>query len=101
MKVKEVMVWSGLKHLGAGYIGQPLVAGGGFGADFTQNSLLAQFHPDLLHLSTTNGAHCTGDAIKMGEAIEEKPIDVEWVQPHRISEARRCKVPFCWEVGTT
>ena len=56
LKVNEVKVWSGLKHLGAEYLGPPL-AGGGFGADFTQNSLLAR--PDLLHR--------TGDAIKMGE----------------------------------
>ena len=42
-------------------------AAGGFGADFTQNSLLAKYRPDLLHLPTTNGEHCTGDGIKMGE----------------------------------
>eukprot|EP00438_Fugacium_kawagutii_P006683 Skav219095 [mRNA] locus=scaffold1574:142088:148874:+ [translate_table: standard] len=41
----------------------------GFGADFTSNSLLAQYRPDLLHLPTTNGEHCTGDGIKMGEAL--------------------------------
>ena len=64
LKVNEVKVWSGLKHLGAEYLGPPL-AGGGFGADFAQNSLLAR--PDLLHLPTTNDEHCTGDAIKMGE----------------------------------
>ena len=64
LKVNEVKVWSGLKHLGAEYLGPPL-AGGGFGADVTQNSLLAR--PDLLHLPTTNDEHCTGDAIKIGE----------------------------------
>ena len=64
LKVNEVKVWSGLKHLGAEYLGPPL-AGEGFGADFTQNSLLAR--PDLLHLHTTNDEHCTGDVIKMGE----------------------------------
>ena len=63
LKVNEVKVWSGLKHLGAEYLGPPL-AGGGFGADFTQKkSLLAR--PDLLHLPTTNDEHCTGD--EMGE----------------------------------
>ena len=66
LKVKEVKVSSGLMHLGAEYLGQPLVAGGGFGADFTQNSLLAQYRPDLLHLEHLE--HCTGDAIKVGEA---------------------------------
>ena len=45
---------------------------GGFGADFTSNSLLAQYRPDLLHLPTTNGEHCTGDGIKMGEAGAEE-----------------------------
>ena len=48
LKVNEVKVWSGLKHLGAEYL-----PGGGFGADFTQNSL----RPDLLPRT----------GIKMGE----------------------------------
>jgi len=62
--------------------GPVIFASGGFGADFTQNSLLATYRPDLLHLPTTNGEHCTGDAIKMGEAIGAKTIDLEWVQVH-------------------
>merc|ERR1712232_939092 len=62
--------------------GPVIFASGGFGADFTQNSLLAQYRPDLLHLPTTNGEHCTGDAIKMGEAVGAKSIDLEWVQVH-------------------
>jgi len=33
-------------------------------------------------LPTTNGEHCTGDGIKMGEAIGAKSIDLEWVQVH-------------------
>jgi len=62
--------------------GPVILATGGFGADFTQNSLLAQYRPDLMHLPTTNGEHCTGDGIKMGEAIGGKSIDLEWVQVH-------------------
>merc|ERR1712136_677436 len=62
--------------------GPVIFASGGFGADFTNDSLLAQYRPDLLHLPTTNGEHCTGDAIKMGEAIGAKTIDLEWVQVH-------------------
>merc|ERR1719188_2184141 len=62
--------------------GPVILASGGFGADFSSNSLLAQYRPDLLHLPTTNGEHCTGDAIKMGEAIGAKSIDLEWVQVH-------------------
>mmetsp|Transcript_50585 Transcript_50585/g.69294 ORF Transcript_50585/g.69294 Transcript_50585/m.69294 type:complete len:508 (-) Transcript_50585:273-1796(-) len=62
--------------------GPVILATGGFGADFTSNSLLAQYRPDLMHLPTTNGEHCTGDGIKMGEAISGKSIDLEWVQVH-------------------
>jgi len=62
--------------------GPVILASGGFGADFTQNSLLAMYRPDLMHLPTTNGEHCTGDGIKMGEAIGAKSIDLEWVQVH-------------------
>jgi flavocytochrome c len=62
--------------------GPVILASGGFGADFTSDSLLAQYRPDLLHLPTTNGEHCTGDGIKMGEKIGAKTIDLEWVQVH-------------------
>merc|ERR1711937_384164 len=62
--------------------GPVVFASGGYGADFGQDSLLAKYRPDLLHLPTTNGEHCTGDAIKMGEAIGAKTIDLEWVQVH-------------------
>jgi len=62
--------------------GPVILASGGFGADFTSNSLLAQYRPDLMHLPTTNGEHCTGDGIKMGEKIGAKSVDLEWVQVH-------------------
>merc|ERR1719471_2387072 len=62
--------------------GPVILCSGGFGADFTQQSLLAQYRPDLMHLPTTNGEHCTGDGIKMGEKIGAKTIDLEWVQVH-------------------
>merc|ERR1711912_77541 len=62
--------------------GPVVFASGGFGADFGSDSLLATYRPDLLHMPTTNGEHCTGDAIKMGEAIGAKTIDLEWVQVH-------------------
>merc|ERR1712087_1044813 len=52
------------------------------GADFGSDSLLAKYRPDLLHLPTTNGEHCTGDAIKLAEAIGAETIDLEWVQVH-------------------
>jgi succinate dehydrogenase/fumarate reductase flavoprotein subunit len=62
--------------------GPVVFCSGGFGADFGSDSLLATYRPDLLHLPTTNGEHCTGDAIKMGESIGAKTIDLEWVQVH-------------------
>merc|ERR1712003_158123 len=62
--------------------GPVILCSGGFGADFGSDSLLAKYRPDLLHLPTTNGEHCTGDAIKMGEAIGAETIDLEWVQVH-------------------
>ena len=45
--------------------GPVIFASGGFGADFTNNSLQATHCPDLLHLLTTNGEHCTGGTIKI------------------------------------
>merc|ERR1719160_689994 len=62
--------------------GPVIFASGGYGADFGADSLLAKYRPDLLHLPTTNGEHCTGDAIKMGEKIGGQTIDLEWVQVH-------------------
>jgi len=63
-------------------MGPVIIATGGFGADFSQDSLLAKYRPDLMHLPTSNGEHCTGDGIKMGEAIGAKTVDLEWVQVH-------------------
>merc|ERR1712003_519914 len=62
--------------------GPVILCSGGFGADFTQDSLLAKYRPDLMHLPTTNGEHCTGDGIKMGEQVGAKSIGLEWVQVH-------------------
>jgi len=63
-------------------MGPVVIATGGFGADFSQDSLLAKYRPDLMHLPTSNGEHCTGDGIKMGEALGARTIDLEWVQVH-------------------
>jgi len=62
--------------------GPVILCSGGFGADFGPDSLLATHRPDLLHLPITNGEHCTGDAIKMGEKVGAESIDLEWVQVH-------------------
>jgi len=62
--------------------GPVVIATGGFGADFTSDSLLAKHRPDLAHLPTTNGDHCTGDGLKMSAAVGNELIDLEWVQVH-------------------
>lgn len=62
--------------------GPVILCTGGFGADFRDGSLLAQYRPDLLHLPTTNSEHSTGDGIKMARAVGAKTVDLEWVQVH-------------------
>lgn len=62
--------------------GPVIIATGGFGADFTADSILQQVRPDLAHLPTTNGDHCTGDGIKMSQAIGAATVDMDAVQVH-------------------
>lgn len=62
--------------------GPVIIATGGFGADFSADSLLAKNRPDLMHLPTTNGDHCTGDGLKMSIAIGGSTIDMKAVQVH-------------------
>merc|ERR1711906_36905 len=57
--------------------GPVILCSGGFGADFGSDSLLAKYRPDLLHLPTTNGEHCTGDAIKIGEGVGAIVLDAQ------------------------
>jgi len=63
-------------------LGPVVIATGGFGADFTADSLLSKHRPDLSHLPTTNGDHCTGDGLKMTMAVGGACVDLEWVQVH-------------------
>jgi len=62
--------------------GPVIIATGGFAADFTDNSLLRQYRPDICHLPTTNGDHCTGDGIKMSLNIGGNTVDMKNVQVH-------------------
>lgn len=60
-----------------------IVASGGFGAGVLENtSALARIRPDLMHLPTTNGSHCTGDAIDFVGEVGGAMIDLEQVQVH-------------------
>merc|ERR1712176_607357 len=62
--------------------GPVIIATGGFGADFANDSLLGKHRPDLMHLPTTNGDHCTGDGLKMTMAVGGECVDLEWIQVH-------------------
>merc|ERR1712176_1251909 len=62
--------------------GPVIITTGGFGADFTDDSLLNKYRPDLAHLPTTNGEHCTGYGLKMSMAVGGECVDLEWVQVH-------------------
>eukprot|EP00656_Telonema_subtile_P044328 TRINITY_DN505_c0_g1_i1.p1 TRINITY_DN505_c0_g1~~TRINITY_DN505_c0_g1_i1.p1 ORF type:complete len:628 (-),score=194.36 TRINITY_DN505_c0_g1_i1:260-2143(-) len=77
--------------------GPVVITTGGFGADFSNDSLLQQVSqewrtlsawedvkqlPDLMSLPTTNGDHCTGDGVKMSMAVGGNTCDMEAVQVH-------------------
>jgi len=59
-----------------------IIATGGYGADFADDSLLQKYRPDLAHLPTTNGDHCSGDGIKMALSVGGSLKDMERVQVH-------------------
>merc|ERR1711977_601580 len=60
--------------------GPVVLATGGYAADFSETSLLKKWRPDTFDLSTTNGAHATGDGHKMLMNIGANGIDMESVQ---------------------
>ncbi|KAH9823601.1 Flavocytochrome c, partial [Teratosphaeria destructans] len=62
--------------------GPVVLATGGYAADFTEDSLLKKWRPDTFDLSTTNGAHATGDGHKMLMGIGANGIDMDKVQVH-------------------
>ncbi|WPH02453.1 Flavocytochrome c [Acrodontium crateriforme] len=62
--------------------GPVVLATGGYAADFTEDSLLKKWRPDTFDLSTTNGAHATGDGHKMLMSIGAQGIDMDKVQVH-------------------
>ena len=78
-------------------MGPVIICTGGFGADFSDNSLLQEVEeewrglnawnpvrdlPALRDLPTTNGEHCTGDGIKMAIELGAGTVDMEAVQVH-------------------
>jgi len=63
-------------------LGPVVIATGGFAADFSPTGILAKVRPDLMHLPTTNGEHCTGDGIKMALSAGAATVDMVSVQVH-------------------
>mmetsp|Transcript_3363 Transcript_3363/g.7902 ORF Transcript_3363/g.7902 Transcript_3363/m.7902 type:complete len:489 (-) Transcript_3363:1052-2518(-) len=63
--------------------GPVVLATGGYGADNDPDSILHKHRPDLKHMPTTCGDHCTGDGIKfaMRDAGADA-VDLNWVQVH-------------------
>lgn len=62
--------------------GAVVIATGGYAADYTADSLLKKFRPELLAMPTTNGEHCTGDGVKLASQIGAALFDMEQVQVH-------------------
>lgn len=59
--------------------GPVVISTGGYGADFGEGSYLKKYRPELLDLSTTNGAHCDGSGVRMAEAIGAMLKDMDKV----------------------
>lgn len=60
--------------------GPVILSTGGYASDFSTTSLLQKFRPELVHLPTTNGDHCTGDGIKMTLSVGGNLIHMDKVQ---------------------
>lgn len=62
--------------------GPVIMATGGYAADFTKNSLLRKYRPDIVDLPSTNGNHATGDGQKIIMKNNGVGIDLDKVQVH-------------------
>lgn len=62
--------------------GPVILATGGYAADFTKNSLLRKYRPDIIDLPSTNGNHATGDGQKLVMKHSGIAIDMDKVQVH-------------------
>lgn len=63
-------------------LGPVIMATGGYAADFTKNSLLRKYRPDIMDLPSTNGTHATGDGQKIVMKNSGVAIDMDKVQVH-------------------
>ncbi|CAI5757137.1 unnamed protein product [Candida verbasci] len=63
-------------------LGPVIMSTGGYAADFTKNSLLRKYRPDIIDLPSTNGNHATGDGQKIIMKNKGVGIDLDKVQVH-------------------
>lgn len=72
-----------LKTKSRGTVSGPVImATGGYAADFSKNSLLRKYRPDIFDLPSTNGSHATGDGQKIIMKNAGVAIDMDKVQVH-------------------
>lgn len=75
--------WKNLKTKEKGLLHGPVImATGGYAADFTRNSLLRKYRPDIFDLPSTNGVHATGDGQKIVLKHHGVGVDLDKVQVH-------------------
>lgn len=72
------------EHNGKKYeeLGPVVLCTGGYAADFTNESLIKKYRPEIYNLPTTNGDWSTGDGIKMSLECGGKAIHLEKIQVH-------------------
>jgi flavocytochrome c len=71
------------------YASSVVIATGGFAASRGSGSLMSEYRPDLLHLSTTNGGWATGDGIRLARSLGAELVDMEHVQVHPTAFVRQ------------
>lgn len=59
-----------------------VITTGGFGYDFSPESLMAKHRPDLLGVPTTNGSFANGDGMRWGSDLGAILTDMDKVQLH-------------------
>lgn len=62
--------------------GPVILLTGGYAADFTKNSLIRKYRPDIIDLPSTNGGHATGDGQKIVQKNKGQVLDMDKIQVH-------------------
>lgn len=60
--------------------GSVILCAGGFGADFSEESLIARYRPDLLHLPTACAELAVGDGLRLAASLGVQKVDLERVR---------------------